>query len=261
MRLAFVQMRPIFGEIEKNVEKAVYLISTIEADLVVLPELFSTGSQFLSKKEVFEFAEDWRTGYAVKRLAETARKNKSHIVAGFAEKAKARVYNSAMLVGPKGVEGVYRKVHLFWHEKDYFSPGNTMFDVHDIGHARVGMMICFDWIFPEAARALALKKADVIAHPSNLVLPYCPEAMRTRCLENRVYAVTANRVGCEERIKGDRLRFIGLSQIVAPDGSIIYRAGRTREEADVQIVDISKARDKRITPRNDIFKDRRKGFY
>ncbi|MBI5238483.1 MAG: acyltransferase [Deltaproteobacteria bacterium] len=261
MAAAFIQSNPRFGLIEENVEEAVKKMSGIRADIVVLPELFSTGYQFRSKAEALKYSENVPGGFAEKRLSQAARENRSYIVAGIAEKSGARAYNSAMLIGPNGLIAVYRKAHLFAGEKLLFSKGNTAFDVYDIGGVRIGMMICFDWFFPEAARTLALKGADIICHPSNLVLPYCPAAMLTRCLENRVFAITANRVGCEERVKGKPLNFIGQSQIVAPDGKVLYRASDSKEEARVIGIDIEKARNKNLNELNDIFKDRRPGLY
>ena len=120
-------------------------------------------------------------------------------------------------------------------------------------------MICFDWRFPETARSLALLGADLIAHPSNLVLAHCPQAMITRCLENRVFAVTADRVGTEDRM--GVLKFIGQSQIVDPDGNILVRASETEEEVQIVEIDLEKARDKFLTPNNHIFKDRREDLY
>jgi predicted amidohydrolase len=117
-------------------------------------------------------------------------------------------------------------------------------------------MVCFDWYFPEAARTLMLKGARIIAHPSNLVLPYCPDAMVTRCIENRVFAVTANRVGAERG-----LRYIGLSEIVDPRGRILHRASATREETRVRDVDPGLAANKRVTEMNNLLTDRRPRSY
>jgi predicted amidohydrolase len=261
MRVSFLQTYPVFGKIISNVERVVENINSTDARLFVLPELFNTGYQFKSKKEVSELSEDVNNGYTSKSLTEIAKKKKVFIVAGIAEKNRGRFYNSSILIGPKGLIGVYRKAHLFSNEKNLFSSGNTPFDVYNIGSARIGMMICFDWLFPEAARILALKGADIICHPSNLVLPHCPQAMITRCIENRIFAITANRIGIEERIKGQRLKFIGQSEIVSPDGKILYRASADKEEIGVIDIDPKKARDKNITPLNNIFKDRRKDLY
>ena len=158
-------------------------------------------------------------------------KKKTSIIAGIAERDGDKVYNSAVIVGPKGYLGQYRKIHLFDTEKNLFDQGNLPLSAFNTGSVRVGVMICFDWRFPrESARTLVLGGADLIAHPSNLVMPYCPEAIITRCLENRVFVVTADRVGTEERISGSPLHFIGQSQVVDPDGNIIYRASRKKEE-------------------------------
>jgi predicted amidohydrolase len=261
VKVAFIQTSPAFGRIEYNVESALKKIGSLGAELVVLPELFSTGYQFRSKGEALEYSEKVGSGYATSALAGIARDRSIYIVAGIAERSGKRVYNSAIFVGPGGLIGVYRKAHLFAGELKIFSPGNTDFKVYDIGIAKVGMMICFDWLFPEVARTLALKGADVICHPSNLVLPYCPQAMITRSIENRVYSITANRVGKEERIKGSPLRFIGSSQVVAPDGTVEYRAGSARVEARVVEIEPEAARNKLITPVNDIFRDRRRDLY
>ena len=261
IRVAFFQTTPIFGNIKTNVENVIAKIYSIDAHLLVLPELFNTGYQFKSEKEVSRLAEDIPKGYTSRRLIEAAKMKKIFLVAGIAEKYRGKFYNSSILVGPKGFIGIYRKAHLFWNEKRFFSPGNTPFEVYNIGPAKIGMMICFDWLFPEAARILAIKGADIICHPSNLVLPHCPQAMITRCLENRVFAITANRIGIEERIKKQRLRFIGQSEIVAPNGKILYRASGNREEIGIIEIDPKVARDKNITSLNNIFVDRRKKFY
>ena len=104
--------------------------------------------------------------------------------------------------------------------------------------------------------------ADLIAHPANLVLPHCPQAMVTRCLENRVFAVTADRVGTEGRLVGEEpLNFIGQSQVVDPGGNILLRASMTDEEVHVVELDLSLARDKFLNSRNHIFNDRRTDMY
>ncbi len=265
MKVAYLQTSPAFGKLEANVARAETLVLRAAergATLVVLPELYSTGYQFKSKKEALSLSEKPGEGPGSTSLIALAKSRRIHIVAGFAERGtQKRVYNSAVLVGPRGIISIYRKAHLFANEKKIFDPGNTPFGVYKVGRARVGMMICFDWLFPEAARTLALKGADVIAHPSNLVLPHCPEAMRTRCLENRVFAITANRIGTEKRRKREKLEFIGNSQVVSPGGKVLKRARSDKETIGVVEIDLRKARSKKITPTNDIIKDRRRGLY
>jgi predicted amidohydrolase len=177
-----------------------------------------------------------------------------------AENSGDRIFNSAVLLGPQGHLATYRKIHLFDEEKIWFDPGDRAFAVHDIGLARIGMMICFDWIFPESMRSLALQNAEIVCHPANLVLPYCQRAMVTRCLENGVYAVTANRIGLE-RQGGRQLRFTGGSQIVGTRGKVLARAPGKMEAVRIVDIDPSKAREKEITHRNHLFQDRRPELY
>ncbi|MCC6349181.1 MAG: acyltransferase [Candidatus Eisenbacteria bacterium] len=259
-RVAFAQGRPAFGRTEANLEKGLALAATVDADLVVLPELWSTGYVFSSHAEVAALAEDARTGATAKALAWAAKREKRHYVAGFAEAARGRFYNSAMLVGPGGVQAVYRKLHLFEREQEWFERGDLPLGVHRVGPARVGMLICYDWRFPEASRVLALKGADVIVHPSNLVFPHAQQAMLTRALENRVYVVTANRTGTERR-RGGTVPFTGRSQIAGPDGQPLARASRTGEVAAAADVDLARVRDKRLTRRTALFSNRRPEHY
>ena len=259
-RVAFVQGRPRFGRVEENLDLALSLAATVDADLVVIPELWSTGYVFSSHAEVAALAEDPQRGATARRLAEAARREKRHYIAGFAERARGRFYNSAMLVGPRGVRAVYRKLHLFERERTWFSPGNLPLAVHRVGPARIGMLICFDWRFPEAARVLSLQGADLIAHPSNLVFPNAQEAMRVRALENRVFTVTANRTGTERR-PGGTVPFTGRSQAVDPDGQVIVRAGKSETTARAFDCDLARSRRKRITSRTPLFSNRRPEYY
>jgi predicted amidohydrolase len=173
------------------------------------------------------------------------------------ERDGPNLYNSAVLVGPQGYVGRYRKLHLFLHEKDFFQPGDAGLPVYDIGWCRVGMLICFDWLFSEVWRILALKGADVICHPSNLVLPGLGQrAVPIRALCNRVYVATGNRVGTERD-----LTFTGLSTIADPLGNVICQASPSEPKALVADMSLALARDKRITPRNGVFDDRRPDQY
>ncbi len=261
MKVGFVQNDPPFGEVANNLEHVVRVLTDQKADLFVLPELFTTGYQFVSREEALEFAENIPNGKTSQALLRLAKQIDSVIVAGIAEREGDAVYNSALIVGPGGFIGRYRKAHLFDTEKEIFEPGDTPLQVFDLGFARVGIMICFDWRFPETARTLALKGADIIAHPANLVLQHCPQAMITRSLENGLFTVTADRVGCEERIPGQRLKFMGQSQVVDPLGNVLYRASLTEQEVHVVEIDIGLARNKYLNPNNHIFEDRRADLY
>ena len=183
-----------------------------------------------------------------------------YVVSGFAEKRRDKCFNSPVLIGPEGLIHVCRKIHAFLHEKEWFDPGDTMPQTFLIKGARVGMMVCFDWAFPEVARALALRGADIICHPSNLVLAHCQSAMLTRCLENGVFAVTANRFGMDKRPHGD-LKFTGRSQIVGPGGILLHRGPPQRQELYVTEINAAEARNKHITKLNDLLGDRRPEMY
>lgn len=261
MRVGYFQYNPVFGEVARNLETVVNRLQQADCDLMVLPELFATGYQFASQQEVQELSEPVSDGRTTQTLLEVARRRRMWIVAGLAERAGTACYNSAILVGPSGMIGCYRKTHLFFEETLFFQPGDTGFQVWDIGPAKIGVMICFDWYYPEAARTLALKGADIICHPSNLILPHCPDAMPTRCLENRVFAITCNRTGREGRSGKDPLTFIGNSEVVTPKGRILHRAPRDQDELTILEIDPKEARDKALTPYNDLLKDRRPSLY
>ncbi|MBC7098143.1 hypothetical protein H5T52_03360 [Candidatus Bipolaricaulota bacterium] len=261
MRVGYLQFNPRFGEVEENVRRALALLSGEEADLWVLPELFSTGYHFTSPQEARALAEPVPSGPTTQALLAWAGERGCHIAAGLAELAPEGVYNSAVLVGPQGLLLLYRKAHLFWREKENFLPGDTGFQVAEVGGVKVGLMVCFDHLFPEAARTLALKGAQIIAHPANLVLPGVAQlTTRVRALENRLYLVTANRTG-EERRGGEVLRFTGQSQIVSPQGEVLASSTPQAEEAVVCEIDPEFARQKRINPYNDLLSDRRLDLY
>ena len=261
MKAGFYQFAPVFGKKDENIKKVLSVLSDTEADLIVLPEFFATGYQFISKDEVAELSEPVPEGYTTQLLSELSRQKGIYIVAGLPERDSDRFFNSAVLIGPGGVVGVYRKTHLFFEEKLFFSPGDTGFRVWDTEIGRIGIMICFDWFFPESMRVLALMGADIIAHPANLVLPYCPAAMPVRCLENRVYAITANRIGEESRQEGQSLRFIGQSMIASPEGKVLVRASEDEEGLLIADIEPGLARDKSLTSLNNIFDDRRPEVY
>ncbi len=260
MKIALVQTEPIFGDLEGNLQVVSDVLADCRADLCILPELAFTGYQFRDAEELGGLAES-RDGRQVRALRSMARQTGGALVAGFAEVDQGRFYNSAVLVDASGLLGIYRKVHLFDREKELFTPGDMGFPVFEYRGVVVGLMICFDWLFPEAARSLALAGAQVIVHPANLVLPYCQDAMVTRALENRVFVATANRVGIEERLDGERLVFSGKSRLVGPDGTVLLDAPQGRTGLFSAEIDPARADDKAITSRNHVLADRRTEQY
>jgi predicted amidohydrolase len=259
--VAFAQTNPVFGKIEANVRDAMSLMQGIKADLVVFPELFNTGYNFATKKEVHELSEEIPSGLTCKTLLIKSRDQNRTFVAGIAELSGDKIYNSAVIVSKGCFIGKYRKLHLFNKEKIWFHPGNLQPRVYTIGGYRLGVMICFDWIFPEVSRSLALLGADVIAHPSNLVLPgYCQKTMPIRAFENHVYIITSNRIG-EERRGEDYFRYTGESLICSPMMKVLVSATADEVVCKSAEIDISLARNKKLTALNQIFKDRRPRFY
>jgi len=265
MKTKLLQFTPEYLSVEDNLQHVGSLVEDVETDLLVLPELFQTGYFFKSAADLQSVAEPIPDGPTTERLRTWASDIGAVIVAGLAERAGDDLFNSSVLVRPNGETETYRKVHLFYEETTLFTPGDLGFPVFEVETRegdpyRLGMMVCFDWYFPEAARSLALNGADVIAHPSNLVLPHCPDAMPIRARENHVYTVTANRCGTET--KGDEsLTFIGLSEVCGPDGTILTRAGRDETILETVEIDPHDARDRAINRYNDTIGDRRPDTY
>lgn len=142
------------------------------------------------------------------------------------------------------------------NEKNIFDAGDIDLEVIDYMGIKLGMLVCFDWMFPEAWRKLALQGAELILHPSNLVLPYAQSVIPSYALVNRLYIATANRVGKEKE-----LTFTGQSVIAGTKGEILAKATEESEEILMVDIDPKLARDKMITPVNDAFKDRRTDKY
>ena len=265
MNAGYLQFNPEFGNPNANISKIEELASPKDFDLLVLPELANSGYLFASNDELEELSDEISAGKFCKALQNIARSKNAYIVSGICEKAGNDFYNSSILVYPNGEIKTYRKVHLFLDEKKWFKPGDLGLNVYDItsprfGTVKIGMMICFDWIFPEAARTLALKGAQIICHPSNLVLQYCQQAMFARALENHIYTITANRTGKDVN-GGKELSFTGASVIVDPKGTYLHKGSDNNEECVIIEIDPSSALDKNITARNNIFDDRREEFY
>lgn len=254
MNVGFIQFNPVRGDVESNLETVSKLLADVEADIMVLPELFNTGYSFSSADEIGPLAEDAANGKTTRRLIKASRENDVCLIAGFAENEGGKLYNSAIVVDKEYI-GSYRKVHLYGTEKKLFTAG-TEFETFPVRGINLGVMICYDWYYPESMRTLALAGADLIAHPANLVMPYCPDGMVTRCLENMVWAVTSDRVGSE-----GAFTFKGMSQVTSPKGDIIYRASEDNEEVKVFEIDVELSKNKNLNRYNNIFDDRQTNAY
>jgi predicted amidohydrolase len=245
MKIAAVQMDVRIGEVDQNlaaIEARLRETVSNGAALSIFPECAVTGYCFASLDEARESAEPV-PGSATERMAALCRELDTYAVFGMLEADGDRVFNAAVLVGPDGLIGSYRKVHLPFLGVDMFSSfGDVGFQVHEAGDLRVGMNICYDSAFPEAARSLTLLGADLIALPTN----WPPGAecvagfvINARAMENAVYFAAANRVG-EER----GFRFIGRSRICAPNGQTLAASDDDRETILYADIDPELARSK-----------------
>ncbi|WP_457558196.1 nitrilase-related carbon-nitrogen hydrolase [Candidatus Harpocratesius sp.] len=259
MKIGYIQFNPVFGEKEENFHQIEKITKGINADLLVLPELFGTGYAFRSKIEAEQMSEE-PGEETTTFLQDLSSSTGAILVGGFIEKKGDNIFNAALVVNEKQLIGIYEKVHLFYKEKLWFEPGIKGFQVWKFQNWNLGVMICFDWIFPESCRSLSLQGADIIAHPANLVLPYCQRAMITRSLENRVFTITANRFGEEHRGE-DNFSFSGSSQITDPSGNVLTSAEKSENKVDIVDIDPSEAKNKEMNEYNDLFKDRRKQYY
>jgi len=261
MRLALIQTSPRLGRRESNLAAIEEAIGSVEADVFCLPELCTSGYAYDSKEAFLELAEGRSLHPGMDYFQELSQRKGAAVIAGFPYGEEGRLFNASGLFRP-GVEPMlYRKLHLFARERRVFEPGDRPPEVAEFKGARLGMMICFDWLFPEVARLLTLAGADVIVHPSNLVTPYCQRAMFARALENSVFIATANRVGTESYPDGAALRFTGGSQVMGHRGDTLLELPSDGISAAVVEFEPRLARDKWITPRNHILKDRRTEFF
>ena len=261
----FAQFWPVRYDVARNVDQLHALLSGVHADLLVLPELANSGYMYETPESLAPYAEPGDgSGPFLSALRDMAAGIDGVIVAGFAELAaeggRRGIYNSAAAVSAEGVLQVYRKTHLFADEKDPFLPGDRGFRVFKFRGVPIGMMVCFDWHFPESARTLALRGAQIIAHPSNLVLPFCQTAMVTRSLENRVFSITANRYGTET-LHGNQLTFTGASQVLNTRGERLLQAPVSGDQVALVEIDPALAENKSVGARNDVFGDRRTSLY
>ena len=259
-RVGYIQFAPEFAEVRKNVTRIKALAdASSHADLLVFPELANTGYEFADTGEALELGEVFGEGRLSNALCEAATSGNTTIVTGYAERDGDRAYNSSMMALPDGRLVNYRKLHLYSRETLVFTPGDALSEVVDTPAGRIGMMICFDWFFPETARMLALAGAQIVVHPSNLVMPYCQRAMYARCVENRIFVVTANRFGTEERV-GRKLTFTGQSQVMSPNGDRLAGAPESADHAALVEIDPAQADEKNLNEYNHVLNDRRFGM-
>jgi len=260
MKIATVQNSPVFGEKEKNINDLLKMMDSTGAELYILPEMSYSGYQLVSKEEVAALA-DKVDSDNIMRFAEWSKAHGSAVILGFPEAAEdGKIYNSSVFITPEGERYIYRKSHLFYKEKIFYAPGNTGFFVKEWHGVRIGQAICFDWYFSESFRTLALLGADLIAHCTNIVMPYFQRAAFARAIENKVYIATSNRIGTEER-DGEKLVYTGESVIVDPLGNYLVDAPSDKTGVFTAEIDTKLSRNKKLNNFNDVLGDRRTIFY
>ncbi len=258
------QYFPLMRKKEKNLDYVFeyledYLIPINDKKhVIVLPELAFTGYN-LTKEEFMAVADRKDSSFLekVNNYLDNLKKGKNVdilLVFGHPIRRGEKLYNSAVITDGDNFFEIYDKLHLFYEEKDKFEKGKKI-GFYEWNGIKFGVIVCFDWIFPELSRLIALKGASVIFHPSNLVLPYAQKAMWTRSVENRIFTVLANRIG-EER----GLKYTGKSQIVSPTGGILASIDE-QEGLIMANLDLSLAENKDITEKNNLFIDRRVDLY
>jgi predicted amidohydrolase len=184
---SFLQFSPVLANLDATLLLLKNHFKKLKNDdLVVLPELANSGYNFSTMKMAANSAEEINKSKFVEFLVAISKEKNIHIVSGFNEKLGQKIFNTSLLIGPKGYIGKYQKIHLFLNEKNFFTKGNEGLPVFKTDLCNIGMLICYDWMFPEVWRILALKKADVICHPCNLVLPFAQQAVAVHAMVNKV---------------------------------------------------------------------------
>jgi predicted amidohydrolase len=247
MKIAGIQTDVSLFGVQENLDK---LESTVRqevalgTELTVFPECFATGYCFDSHDEAMTVAE-CIPGPITDRVSRLCRELKTHVVFGMLEKSGSNIFNVAVLVGPDGIIGSYRKVHLPYLGVDRFTTsGDRPFEVFEAAGVRIGMLICYDGGFPEAARVLALKGADLILLPTNWPPggSYMAEfSTNCRAMENGVYFAAVNRVGTERGFS-----FIGKSRICSPVGATLQSIDNDQPGIIRATINVIEARTKRL---------------
>jgi predicted amidohydrolase len=268
--IACVQMEPRIGAKHDNVTRAVrYIEAAAEhgAALIVLPELSNSGYVFADRDEAVSLAETLPDSETARAFGEAARRLGVYIVAGIAERSDGHLYNSALLTGPAGHIGVYRKLHLWNNEKRFFEPGDRGVPVFDTPLGRVAIAICYDGWFPETYRLAAMQGADIVCVPTNWVpMPSQPDDRPAMATTLTMAAAHSNgmAIACANRIGTERGQpFIGQSLIVGGDGwPLAGPASHDREEVLYARIDLTRTRAQRtLNDFNHVMRDRRADVY
>jgi predicted amidohydrolase len=242
MKVAAAQLAPVFADVSVNLLRVVEAIQDLGkqgVQFAVFPEAMLTGYCFDTKESALAAAIP-SDGPEIAQLVDTVDRSNCAVVIGFAEREGDRLYNTAAILSPGRAPAFYRKTHLPFLGMDRFAERGDSLPVYEAAGARVGVLICFDVRFPEAARALALEGAEILCVPTNwpkqaIVTSNC--VCPTRASENQVFLIAADRVGSENGVE-----FLGYSKIIAPGGRILAAADHDREEILTAEIDLNEAR-------------------
>jgi N-carbamoylputrescine amidase len=269
IRVSCIQFEPQIGAVAANIARASDLVraaATEGSRLIVLPELASTGYVFESRAEAAALAEPVPDGPTTRAWAALAAELGVHIVAGIAESAGDALFNAAVIVGPEGYIGTYRKAHLWDQENVFFAKGDLGFPVFDTALGKVGVAICYDGWFPETFRQLALGGAEIVCIPTNWV-PMPDQPVGEAAMANTLHRAAAHSNGifiaCADRVGVERGQpFEGQSLIIGPKGwPLAGPASRDRTETLSALVDLDEAGRKDLNAFNSLLRDRRTDIY
>jgi predicted amidohydrolase len=264
-----IQFDPMIGDVAGNLARSCVLIRDAAAAgsrLIVLPELANTGYVFETMAEAQALAEPIPDGPSARAWSALARDLGIHLVAGITERDGDTLYNAALVTGPDGYIGTYRKAHLWDRENMFFAKGNLGFPVFDTALGRIGVAICYDGWFPETFRQLALQGAEIVCVPTNWV-PMADQPSGEPAMANVLHRAAAHSNGifiaCADRIGVERGQpFEGQSLIVGPRGwALAGPASRDRPETLTALCDLAAAGAKDLTPFNSLLRDRRADVY
>ncbi|TGD98910.1 nitrilase family protein [Methylobacterium nonmethylotrophicum] len=269
LRVSCIQFEPEFGAVAKNLARASDLVRAAAREgsrLVVLPELASTGYVFETPEEAAALAEPVPDGPTTRAWGDLAAELGIHIVAGIAEQAGDALYNAALITGPDGFIGTYRKAHLWYRENLFFRKGDLGFPVFDTALGRIGIAICYDGWFPETFRRLALAGAEIVCIPTNWV-PMPDQPAGEAAMANTLHRAAAHSNGifiaCADRVGVERGQpFEGQSLIIGPKGwTLAGPASREAPETISAVIDLAEAGAKDLNEFNSVLGDRRTDLY
>lgn len=233
MKVGYLQYAVFTKDREANLEYISDKLENVTFDLLVLPELFTSGYAFDSKELILPFVEDLNDSPTVHYLQKIATKSGGCITGTIPEKYNNLIYNTAILVDHTGLIGYHRKIHLPDYEKQHFAEGNVI-EAFRYKDTTIGMMVCFDcWFAPLSSRLRQLG-AQIICHSACFGGDVTPHILPIRALENQYFVISCNRVGTE-LFDGIEESYRGESQIVDPDGKILHKSKGQEELVFVDI--------------------------